>query len=301
MTSSGPQLSRQRTQQVQPPMVKPVFGESHTEYRSPTEQKMARPGSGYTPTPNLFSADPVTGEIQNVNVAFNQFKARMTQIGNQYTGEKRKDFFKELNQCSIDRFKDLATERGRLTISGVREAETMLQSEFEGIHESNSLRRPTNQEFQAGNRLDARFEKGVLSGEFNTLNEGYTDADMKVFVSDLTLQLQANNRKLLGSNPNKMTMQEQGYNSGLSAVEQKHKHCDSTKTELPSSAMNVKHIINLLELTPSEQQIVKRSFTDGAKLGWSKRLNVPEHSISDSDALQGTIFLNEQTTIKRID
>jgi hypothetical protein len=65
--------------------------------------------------------------------------------------------------------------------------------------------------------------------------------------------------------------------------------------------MNVKHIINLLELIPSEQQIAKRSFIDGARLGWSQRLNVPEHSISDSDALQGTIFLNEQITIKRID
>jgi hypothetical protein len=225
----------------------------------------------------------------------------MTEIANRYSGTKRKYFLEQLNACTIDRFESLSTEDGKVTIVGVREAETMLQSEFEGIHESNSLRRPTNQEFQAGNKLDARFEKGVLSGEFNTLNEGYTDADMKVFVSDLTLQLQANNRKLLGGDPNKLTIHEQGYNSGVSVVNQKHKHCHPTKTEVPSSAMNVKHIINLLELTPSEQQIAKRSFIDGARLGWSQRLNVPEHSISDSDALQGTIFLNEQITIKRID
>ncbi len=40
------------------------------------------------PTPDLFSANSVTGDIQNINIAFNQFKQRMTQIGNQYTGEK---------------------------------------------------------------------------------------------------------------------------------------------------------------------------------------------------------------------
>ena len=40
------------------------------------------------PTSDLFSADSVTGDIQNINIAFNQFKQQMTQIGNQYTGEK---------------------------------------------------------------------------------------------------------------------------------------------------------------------------------------------------------------------
>ena len=56
------------------------------------------PESNIAPTPNLFSADSVTGEIQNINIAFNQFKQRMTQIGNQYTGEKQEYFFEQLNQ-----------------------------------------------------------------------------------------------------------------------------------------------------------------------------------------------------------
>ena len=52
----------------------------------------------------------MTGEIQNINIAFNQFKQRMTQIGNQYTGEKQEYFFEQLNQYEIDRFKALSTE-----------------------------------------------------------------------------------------------------------------------------------------------------------------------------------------------
>ena len=111
------------------------------------------------PTPDLFSADSVRGDIQNINIAFNQFKQRMTQIGNQYTGEKQEYFFEQLNQCEIDRFKALSTERGRLTIYGVREAETMLQSEFEGYHEQNSITRMTDAESDAGNKLDGRFRK----------------------------------------------------------------------------------------------------------------------------------------------
>jgi hypothetical protein len=45
------------------------------------------------PMSDLFSADSVTGNIHNINIAFNQFKQRMTQIGNQYTGEKQQYFF----------------------------------------------------------------------------------------------------------------------------------------------------------------------------------------------------------------
>jgi len=165
--------------------------------------------SNITPTPDLFSADSVTGDIQNINIAFNQFKQRMTQIRNQYIGKKREYFFKQLNQCGIDRFKALSTESGRLKIYGVREAETMLQSEFEGYHEPNSITRPTNEEYQEGNKLDGRFRKGMLSGESNTLNEQYTDADAKVLVSDETLHHQADQRRILGHrNPNKMSMYE---------------------------------------------------------------------------------------------
>ena len=157
------------------------------------------------PTPDLFSADSVTGDIQNINIAFNQFKQRMTQIGNQYTGEKQEYFFEQLNQCEIDRFKALSTEKGRITISNVREAETILQSEFEGFHEPNSITRPTKAEFQEGNALDGRFRKGILSDESNTLNEEYTDVDAKLLVSDKTLQDQADQRRILGhKNPKQM-------------------------------------------------------------------------------------------------
>ena len=257
--------------------------------------------SKITPTPDLFSADSVTGEIQNINIAFNQLKQRMTQIGNQYTGEKQEYFFEQLNQCEIDRFKALSTERGRLTIYGVREAETMLQSEFEGFHEPNSITRPTNEEYQENNVFDGRFRKGMLSGESNTLNEQYTEADAKILVSDETLQYQADQRRILGQkNPNKMSMYEQGKDMGSSIVGQKHKHCNPNKPELPSSPDNVKHIINALELIPSETKIAKAGVLDGARIAWADKLNVPESSISDQTALQGIIFLNEDCTIERV-
>ena len=253
------------------------------------------------PTPDLFSADSVTGDIQNINIAFNQFEQRMTQIGNQYTGEKQEYFFEQLNQCEIDRFKALSTERGRITIYGVREAETMLQSEFEGVHEPNSITRPTNEEFQQNNVFDGRFRKGMLSGVSNSLNEQYTEVDVKLLVSDKTLQDQADERRILGhKNPNKMSMYEQGKATGSSIVVQKHKHCNPNKPELPSSPDNVKHIVNALELIPSETEIAKAGVLDGARIAWSEKLNVPESSISDQTALQGIIFLNEDCTIERV-
>lgn len=256
--------------------------------------------SNITPTPNLFSADSVTGEIQNINIAFNQFKQRMTQIGNQYTGEKQEYFFEQLNQCEIDRFKAFSTERGRLTIYGVREAETILQSEFEGFHEPNSITRPTNEEYQENNVFDGRFRKGMLSAESNTLNEQYTEADAKILVSDETLQYQADRRRILGhKNPNKMSVYEQGKDMGSSIVDQKHKHCDPNKPKLPSSADNVKHIINALELIPSETKVAKTGVLDGARIAWADKLNVRESSISDQTALQEIIFLNEDCTIER--
>ncbi len=93
----------------------------------------------------------------------------MTEIGNQYTGAKQKYFLKLFDDCSIDRFKALSTESRILTIYGVREAETMLQSEFEGYHEPNSITRMTDAESDAENKLDGRFRKGLLSGEPDTL------------------------------------------------------------------------------------------------------------------------------------
>ena len=141
----------------------------------------------------------------------------------------------------------------------------------------------------------------MLSGESNTLNEKYTDADVKVLVSNETLQHQADKRKILGhKNPNKMPMYKQGKKMGSSIVAQKHKHCNPNKPELPSSPDNVKHIINALELLPSETTIAKKDVLDGAKIAWANKLNVPESSISDETALQGIIFLNEDCTIKRV-
>ena len=40
------------------------------------------------PTPSLFAVDPQTGDIQDLTIAFNQFKERMTQIGGNYTVKK---------------------------------------------------------------------------------------------------------------------------------------------------------------------------------------------------------------------
>ena len=264
-------------------------------------QKRVKLRMAQTTTSDLFSADSVTGEIQNINIAFNQFKQRMTQIGNQYTGEKQEYFFEQLNQCEIDRFKALSTEKGRTTISNVREAETMLQSEFEGFHEPNSITRPTEAELQEGNVLDGRFRKRMLGGESNSLNEQYTDVDAKLLVSDKTLQHQADQRKMLGHrNQNKISMYEQGKDMGSSIVEQKHKHCNPNKPELPSSPDTVKHIVNALELIPSETEIAKAGVLDGARIAWADKLKVPESSISDQTALQGIIFLNEDCTIERV-
>ena len=276
----------------------PVFGmrEKTIVSAAPSSQE-----SNIRPTPNLFAADSVTGEIQNIDIAFNQFKERMTQIGSNYTGKKQEYFFEQLNQCDIERFKALSTEKGRITIYNVREAETMVQSEFEGFHEPNSITRATKAELQEGNVLDGRFRKGLLSGESNTLNEQYTDVDAKLLMSDKTLQHQADQRRILGhKNPNKISMYEQAKDMGSSIVGQKHKHCNPNKPELPSSFDNVKHIINALELIPSETEIAKAGVLDGARIAWADQLNVPESSISDQSALQGIIFLNEDCTIERV-
>ena len=172
--------------------------------------------SNLTPTSNLFAVDYVTGEIQEY-------------------------FFEQLNQCDIERFKALSAEKDETTIYSVREAETILQSEFEGFHEPNSITRPTKAELQKGNVLDVRFRTGLLSGESNTLKEQYTNVDAKLLISDTNLQYQADRRRILGhKNPNKL--------------------------ELPSSSDNVKHIINTLELIPSETEIAKAGVVDGAKI-----------------------------------
>ena len=257
--------------------------------------------SNISPTLNLFASDSLTGEVYDINIAFNHFKERMTQIGLNYTGKKQEYYFEQLNQCDIERFKALSTEKGLIRIYNIREAETMLQCEFEGFQEVNSITRPTKDEIREGNVLDGRFRKGLLSGESNTLNEQYTDLDVKLLVSDKTLQYQADQRKILGQkNPNKISMYEQGKNMGSSIVDQKYKHCNPNKRELPSSFDNVKHIVNTLELLPSEVEIAKAGVLDGARIAWADKKNVSESSISDQTALQGIIFLNEAYTIERV-
>lgn len=61
-------------------------------------------------------------------------------------------------------------------------------------------------------------------------------------------------------------MYDQGKNMGSSIVSQKHKHCNPNKPELPSSSDNVNHIINTLELIPSETEIAKAVILDGARI-----------------------------------
>lgn len=87
------------------------------------------------------------------------------EIVNQYTGEKRQYFLKQLNQCELSRFTDLSSENGIITVSNVREAKTTLQCEFKGFHEPNAISRPMESEFKQGNILDARFRK------FSSLNK----------------------------------------------------------------------------------------------------------------------------------
>ena len=276
----------------------PTFGmrEKTIVSSTPTMLEASR-----VPTSEMFSADPITGVIQDISIAFEQFKTRMTEMGNQYNSTKQKYFFKQLDKCSMDRFKALSTENGLLTIYGVREAETMLQSEFEGYHEPNSMRRMTNTESAKGNKLDGRFGKGLLSGQLNTLNQKFTDFDAKVLVSDETLQYQANQRRILGHrNPNPKSMYQQGKDTGYSIILQKSKHCNRNIFEKPSLPENVKHIVNTIELSLEETRIAKLGTLEGAKKALAEQLKVAKESISDETALQGILFLNEEYTIERI-
>lgn len=273
---------------------------SRSECLSPTLTPTMLEAS-QVPTAEMFNADARNEVIQDINIAFEQFQTRMTEIANQYTGEKQKDFLKLFDECSIDRFQALSTESGKLTIYGVREAETMLQSEFEGYHEQNSITRMTDTESELGNKLDGRFRKGMLSNEPNTLNERYTDLDAKVLVSNKTLQHQANERRSLGhKNPNPLSMYEQGEGTGYSIIVQKSKHCDSKIVERPSSPENVKHIVNAIELSQEETHIAKTGLIEGAKKALANELGVEKKSITDKTALQGILFLNEDYMIERI-
>ena len=259
------------------------------------------PAATNPPTAELFSADSRTGEIQDMNVAFMHFKERMTEIGNQYTGEKKIYFFEQLDQCDMDRFSGLCHEQGRATFNTAREAETALQCEFERIHEPQSSRRPTEEEARLGNVLDGFFTKGIINGDSMTLNEDYTHYDLKGFVSDHTSQVQAEARRLAGQrNSEPDSMFEQGRKAGLKLVAQKHKHCKPDVPALPASSRNVKHILNTIELSMDETARLKEGVLDGTRTAWAEKLGVDKSEVSDEIALQGVIYLNEEYTIPRV-
>jgi hypothetical protein len=162
----------------------------------------------------------------------------------------------------------------------------MLQSEFEGYHEPTSITRMTDAESTKGNRLDGRFRKGVLSGERDTLNQEFTDLDVKTLVNDKTLQHQANERRILGyKNPDSQPMYEQGRGTGKSIILQKSKHCHPSIVELPPSPENVKYIVNAIELSLEETDIAKTGIVDVAKEALEKQIGVEKESISDKAAL----------------
>ena len=216
-----------------------------------------------------------------------------------YTGAKKEYFFEQLNQCSKERFEDMSTERRIFSIYGIREAETMLQAEFEDHHEPNSITRMTAQESAHGNGLDGRFRKGLVSDEPNTLNKQFTDLDTKYLMSQENLEVQAAKRRRLGhKNPNALSMYEQGTNTGYSLTYQKSKHCNETAVERPSFPENVEHIVNVLELSTEEVPIVKDAILDGVEIALAEQRGVPKDSISDQDAYQGILFVNEHYTIE---
>jgi hypothetical protein len=110
-----------------------------------------------------------------------------------------------------------------------------------------------------------------------------------------------NEKKNLGrKNPDPLSMYEQDETSGSSIISQKFKHCDSSKVERPSSPKNVKHIVNLIELSLEETHIAKAGIIKGSKDALADKLGVDQEYISDKMALQGTLFLNEDYTIERI-
>lgn len=246
------------------------------------------------PTSEMCSTDARTGFIQDINIAFDQFQRRMTEIGNQYTGAKQKYFLKLFDEFSIDRFKALSTESGRSRIYSVCEAETMLQSEFEGYHQQNSIMRMTDAESAEENKLDGRFRKALLIDERDKLNQEFTDLDVKVFVSEETLQHQANRRQRFGyKNPNLLSMYEQDEGTGYSIIVQKS--CKSSIVERPSSPKNIEHIVNMIGFSIKETHIAKTSLIEGAKKELADQLRVEKESISDETALQGILLLNKKS------
>jgi hypothetical protein len=78
--------------------IKPLFSPltnnpSRSRFFWAEEPRFSEPSMLETPTPDLFAADSVKGDIRDIHVAFDQFKIRMIKIGNQYIGQKREYFF----------------------------------------------------------------------------------------------------------------------------------------------------------------------------------------------------------------
>ena len=233
------------------------------------------------PTFEQYTANPSNGEIRDINVAFTEFQKRMTLIGNQYTGAKKAEFFKQLNECSIDRFKVLAMEYGQITFNSAREAEFMLQYEFEGHCEPNSVRRTTQIEKTIGNGLD---------GRFTIIENDYTDFDVKGPVSQETLIHQGQ----------PMDMYEQGHNMGEKIISQKKKHCNPHLAELPSSPKNVKHIVSLIELSVDETGDFVKGLSNGLKEELAQENQISKELLSDKMAFDGVSIMNNEFTIKRV-
>lgn len=76
----------------------------------------------------------------------------MQGVANNLSGKERKTFLQRLHACTFERFQALATENNSpMSFRSVREAETMLQTEFQGIREHKSITRPNSREYQAEN------------------------------------------------------------------------------------------------------------------------------------------------------
>lgn len=113
--------------------IRPLFQQESPTFEPPTASL-----SG-VPTENLFSVYDKSETVTDISIAFKEFQKRMTQVGSQYIDEKKTYFLEQLSKCKIDRWKALSTEKSRIEFKHVLEAETMLQSEFEGIHEPESI------------------------------------------------------------------------------------------------------------------------------------------------------------------
>jgi hypothetical protein len=103
----------------------------------------------------------------------------------------------------------------------------LLQAELEGILEKGSVRRLNSAEIEAGNDLDARLSKGILSNDYDTINKNYTDVDVKNPVSQQTIDSTLRVKNQTSKNKKVIrTVADQGENMGRKVILQKYKHVD---------------------------------------------------------------------------